>query len=402
MTDVGTRPPAAEPPSRAESPSTVEAPAEERTVDEAPEAPPSESDAGGRGTAGESGRFGHIGRPFGRGPFYVGLVGGAGALTAYYGVQAVVGALNILLLVFVAAFLAVGLNPAVTLLQRWGLPHGLAVAVVAVGGILLFCGGLFALVPPLIQQIDAFVDKLPGYLDALNRNSVVRDLTERYDVIERAKSVVTPGNLTKALGGVLGGLGLVFGTLFNVLTALILMVYFLIAFDRLKTGAYRLVPASRRERAQALGDEILHKVGAYIAGALAIAVCAGLSSFVFMLIAGIAYPAALAIVVAICDLIPQIGATLGSAVVIVVGFATSVPAGIAAVAFFVLYQQLENWLIYPRVMSRAVRVTDLAAIISALLGVALIGVLGALVAIPACAAIQLIVREVFVPRQERL
>lgn len=344
-------------------------------------------------------RFGEAGRPFQRGPFYVGLVGGFGAFLAYYGMQAIAGALNILVLIFIAVFLAVGLNPAVTLLHRWRVPRGLAVAIVALGGLLLFCGGLFALVPPLVRQIGEFVDQLPAYLDTLNRNKLIRDLTERYDVIERAKSVITPGNLTAALGGVLGGVGLVFGTIFNVLTALLLTIYFLAAFDRLKEGAYRIVPASRRDRARALGDEILHKVGAYIGGALVIALTAGISSFTFMVIAGLAYPAALAVVVAVCDLIPQIGATLGAIVVIIVGFATSIPIGIAAVIFFVLYQQLENWLIYPRVMARAVRVTDLAAIISALLGAALLGLVGALIAIPACAAIQLIVREVLLPRQ---
>lgn len=347
-----------------------------------------------------TGPFGRIGRPFGRGPFYLGLVGGFGALTAYYGVQAIVSALNILILIFIAVFLAIGLNPAVSRIVRWGLPRGGAVAIVAIGGMLLFCGGLFALVPPLIGQVGNFVDGLPGYLDDLNRNEFIRDLTERYDIIQRAKAVVTPANLTVALGGVLGGVGLVFGTIFNVLTALILTIYFLAAFDRLKSGAYKLVPASRRERAQMLGDEILTKIGAYIGGALFIALLAGASSFVFMVIVGIAYPAALAIVVAVADLIPQIGAMLGAVVVIIVGFATDVRTGIAAVIFFVLYQQVENWLIYPRVMARAVRVTDLAAIIGALLGVALLGVVGALIAIPACAAIQLIVREVVVPRQE--
>lgn len=345
-------------------------------------------------------RFGTPGRPLRRGPFYLGLVGGLGALTAYYGVQALLSALNIVVLIFIAIFLAVGLNPAVNRLQRWGLPRGLAVAAVGLGVLLFFCGGLFALVPPLVRQVDAFVDGLPSYLDALERNRLIRDLGERYDVVERAKSVLTASNVTKALGGVLGGLALVFGTIFNVLTAVLLTLYFLAAFDRIKTGAYRLVPASRRERAQAIGDEILIKVGAYIGGALFIALCAGVSSFLFMVAAGIAYPVALAIVVAVFDLIPQVGATLGAVVVILVGFATSVPIGIAAVIFFVLYQQLENWIIYPRVMARAVRVTDLAAIVSALLGVALLGVVGALIAIPACAAVQLIVREVIIPRQQ--
>lgn len=346
------------------------------------------------------GMFGRLGRPLARGPFYIGFVGGVGALTAFYGMQALMGAINIIVLIFVAAFLAIGLNPAVSRLQGWGLPRGLAVATVAIVGILVFCGGLFSLVPPLIGQVGEFVDRLPGYLDDLNRNQLIRDLNERYDVIERAKSVLTPANLALAVGGVLGGVGLVFGTIFNVVTALILSIYFLVAFDRLKAGAYKLVPASRRERAQGLGDEMLQKVGAYIFGALLIAFLAGASSLIFMLIAGIAYPVALAVVVAVFDLIPQIGATLGAIVVVLVGFATSLPVGIAAVVFFVLYQQLENWIIYPKIMSRTVRVSDLAAIVSALLGVALFGVLGALIAIPAVAAIQLIVREVVIPRQE--
>jgi predicted PurR-regulated permease PerM len=110
----------------------------------------------------------------------------------------------------------------------------------------------------------------------------------------------------------------------------------------------------------------------------------------------------LAFVVAVCDLIPQIGATLGAVIVSVVGLATSLPVGIACIVFFVIYQQLENYIIYPMVMRRSVKVSNVAAIVAALLGVSLLGVIGALVAIPAVAAIQLIGREVLLPRQERL
>ena len=173
------------------------------------------------------------------------------------------------------------------------------------------------------------------------------------------------------------------------------------AFDRIRTAAYALVPASRPTRVQLIGDEILTKVGAYMVGALAIAVLAGLSTFVFAVVAGLAYPFALAVVVAIFDLIPQIGATLGAVVISIVGFAASVPIGIAAVVFFVVYQQIENYLIYPKVMRRSVQVSDVAAIVAALLGVALFGLLGALIAIPAVAAIQLIMREVVLPRQQQ-
>ena len=127
---------------------------------------------------------------------------------------------------------------------------------------------------------------------------------------------------------------------------------------------------------------------------------AGISAFVFAIIVDLAYPFALAVVVAVCDLIPQIGATIGAVIVTIVAFADSLTVGIAAAVFFLVYQQVENYLIYPKVMRKSVKVSDVGAIVAALVGVGLFGVLGALVAIPAVAALQLIVREVVMPRQE--
>jgi predicted PurR-regulated permease PerM len=133
-------------------------------------------------------------------------------------------------------------------------------------------------------------------------------------------------------------------------------------------------------------------------GALAIAVLAGVSTFALALVLGLAYPFALAVVVAICDLIPQIGATIGAVVISLVGLASSITDGIVCIVFFIVYQQIENYLIYPRVMRRSVRVSDVAALVAALLGVGLFGVIGALIAIPMVAAVQLILREVAFPR----
>ena len=347
-----------------------------------------------------TGKFGSLGRPLGRNAFVTGFVGALGVFLAYMAYSAVRNAAGMLLLIFIALFLAVGLNPAVVRLRKWGIPHGIAVGVVALGIILLLCGGLFALVPPVVNESTQVIDNLPGYVDQLNNNPTIRDLNERYDIIQRASSAVTPQNITRALGGVLGGASLVFGTVFRVLTVLVLTIYFMAAFDRMKEGAYELVPASRRERVRLITDEILTKVGAYMVGALAIAILAGTTTYIFLIIAGVAYPFALAVVVAVCDLIPQIGATLGAVVVSLVGFASSLTAGIACVIFFIVYQQVENYLIYPKVMRRSVEVSDVAAIVAALLGAALFGVIGTLVAIPAVAAIQLILREVVVPRQQ--
>jgi predicted PurR-regulated permease PerM len=345
-------------------------------------------------------RFGRPGPPMRRSPLLTGLFAGLGLLLAYVAFTAVQNVFSILLLIFIAMFLAVGLNPAVVRLTRWGLPRGLAVAAVGIGAMLVLCGGVVALIPPLVQQSNALVDNLPQYIDNLRRNDQLNRLNEQYHLLDQLANVATAGNITKALGGVWGGVQVAFSALFNILTVVVLTLYFMAAFDRLREGGYRLVPASRRQRVRLLGDEILTKVGAYLGGALAIALVAGLSSFVFLLILGIHYAYALAVLVAITDLIPQIGATLGAIVVSIVGFATSIQAGIACVVFFLIYQQVENYLIYPTVMRRAVKVTDLAAILSVLLGVALLGVVGALIAIPVAAAIQLIVREVVIPRQE--
>jgi predicted PurR-regulated permease PerM len=348
-----------------------------------------------------SGRFGEPGPPLRRNTFVLGFTGGLGALLAYAIFLGIRNATSILVLVFIALFLAIGLNPAVERLRSWGLPRGAAVALVALGVVLLLGGALTALVPPLVAQTGEFIDQLPKYLESLQRSRTVNELVERYGLAERLQSVANVQTVGRALGGVFGGARLLFGTAFNVLTVLVLTIYFMAAFDRMRAGAYALVPASRRERVQLIGDEILTKVGAYMVGALSIAVLAGFSTFMFAMVAGLAYPFALAVVVAIFDLIPQIGATLGGLVLTLVGFATSVPVGIAAIVFFIVYQQIENYLIYPKVMRRSVQVSDVAALVAALLGVALLGVVGALIAIPAVAAIQLIMREVVLPRQQQ-
>ncbi|PWR10370.1 AI-2E family transporter [Micromonospora acroterricola] len=347
-----------------------------------------------------SGKFGTPGRPLRRSSFLLGFTGALGVLLAYTLYLGIRNAGGILVLVVIALFLAVGLYPAVARLRRWGLPHGLAVAVVALTVVLLLCGGVVALVPPIVTQSGEFVDQLPRYVEELQRNPTVNDLVERYDLVERAQGAANADTVGRALGGVLGGAQLIFGTVFRTLTVLVLTIYFLAYFNRLRSLGYALVPRSRRERVQLIGDEILAKVGAYMVGALSIAVLAGATTFVFALIVGLPYPFALAVVVAVTDLIPQIGATLGAVVVSLVGFATDLPTGIACAVFFLIYQQVENYLIYPKVMRRSVEVNEVAALLAALLGVALLGVVGALIAIPTVAALQLILREVVLPRQE--
>jgi predicted PurR-regulated permease PerM len=330
----------------------------------------------------------------------IGLMGGLGVIVAYAIFLGVRNAASILVLIFIALFLAIGLNPAVARLRQWGLPRGGAVAIVALTVVGLLVGGIVALIPPLVGQTNELIRNVPDYIQSLQRNETVNDLVQRYDILTKVQSALNADTVTNTVGGVVGGARLLFGTIFNLLTVLVLTIYFMAAFDRIREGAYALVPASRRARVRLLTDEILTKVGAYMVGALAIAVVAGASTFVLAMILGLAYPFALAVVVAVCDLIPQIGATLGAIIVSLVGLASSLSDGIVCIVFFMVYQQVENYLIYPNVMRRSVKVSDVAAVVAALLGVGLFGVIGALVAIPMVAAVQLIGREVIVPSQQ--
>ncbi|MCW2599851.1 MAG: family transporter [Frankiales bacterium] len=352
--------------------------------------------------ASEEQPYGKPGPPTSRwSPYRMGLFGGLGVLTAYGLVQALTVVHSVLVLLLISGFLAVGLNPAVEYFERRGISRGRAVGLVLVVVLLTFTGFLFAIVPPIIEQTGQFVKEAPTYLDDLNRNATVKDLDNRFHIISQAKSFIESPNLAaSAVGGVLGVGKVVFGAIFSALTVLTLTLYFMSSLPSMKAAAYRAVPRSRRARVGLLADDILERVGGYVAGALTIAACAGVSSFIVLLITGVPYPVALALVVMVTDLIPVIGATLGAVVVSGVAFTQDLRTGIIVAVFYVVYQQVENYLLYPRIMKRSVDVSPAVTIVAVLIGGSLLGIVGALLAIPTAAAIQLILVEVVVPRQD--
>jgi predicted PurR-regulated permease PerM len=334
--------------------------------------------------------------------YRIGLLATLGAFTAYLLVHAVAATKSVLVLLVISAFLAVGLNPLVEWLERRrGLTRGRAVAIVLLGVVLAFVGFLFAIVPPIVDQTTALVQNGPDYLDKLLQNRTVSDLDQRFHVIQKAKQTLQRPDLAASVfGGVLGVGKVVFSAVFSTITVLTLTLYFMSSLPAMKRAAYRTVPASRRERVASLGDDILGRIGGYVGGALGIALCAGVSSFIVMLALGVPSPVALALVVMITDLVPVIGATLGAIVVSAVAFAHDVKVGIAIAVFYLIYQQVENYVIYPRIMKRSVDVSPAVTIIAVLLGASLMGILGALLAIPTAAAVQLIMVEVVLPHQE--
>jgi predicted PurR-regulated permease PerM len=151
-----------------------------------------------------------------------------------------------------------------------------------------------------------------------------------------------------------------------------------------------------------LSDEVINRIGGFISGALTVAFIAGFTSYVFLLIIGLPYALALALFVAMLDLVPLVGATIAAVVVSLLGFTESLVVGISCVIFYVAYQQFENYVVYPRVMRRAVDVPAPVTVVAVLLGGALLGVVGALLAIPVAAAVLLVLRQVAIPRMDQV
>jgi predicted PurR-regulated permease PerM len=337
-----------------------------------------------------------------RSPFMWGLLGGLGALVALWIAMMVVRVSGVLVLVVVAMFLAVGLNPAVEFLMRRGLKRPWAVLCVITGVILVFAGFLTILVPIISDQVSAIGDSLPSWFDRLQRNHRIREFDQKYDITTKVEDYVKSGTWAdKAFGGAVGVGLAILGALLNAFVVVVLTLYFLASLPSLKQAAYSLAPATRRERVSLLGDRILRNIGGYVSGAFVVALCAGLSTLVFLFIVGLGkYAVALAMVVALLDVIPMIGATIGAVIVCAIAFATDIKTGIIAVIFYIAYQQFENYVIYPRVMARSVEIPGALTVVAALIGGTLLGVVGALLAIPTAASLLLLVKEVFIPRQQ--
>ena len=355
----------------------------------------------------DTSRFGRPGREFNRNhPFYLGFVGAFGVLAAY-GLWQVLGALSqVITLLVVSLFLALGLEPLVLWLEKRGLPRPAAIATVFAAVILLVGGFVSAIVPIIVGQATDLATQVPESIEDVQRAQWFMDLDARFDVVSRLTSEIearaSSGETVTALfGGVFGAGAAVLSGFFSTFTVLVLTLYFLASLRSTRAAAYRLVPRSRRRRVELLGDEISRRIGGYVIGQIAIATLNAVASYVVLLVVGVDYALVLAVTVGIFGLIPLVGATIGAVIVVVVALFGSVTDAVVMAAYYVAYQQIENYVIAPRVMQRAVAVPGAVAIVAALAGGSLLGILGALIAIPLAAGVLLVVQEVLIPRQER-
>jgi predicted PurR-regulated permease PerM len=337
-----------------------------------------------------------------RSPFMVGLLGAAGVAVTYELGQFLLTASGVLVLVGLALFLAIGLEPAVHWLLRTRMPRGLAVFIIAlavVGGI----GGFLALaIPPVVAQVEAFAHQLPNYVAQIHdHSSSLGRLDARFHIEQRVTAAVGGNSQSKLTSGLLGAGKVVLSATAATFTVLILTVYLLTDLPRIRRLAYRLTPANRRPRVILIGDEISAKVGRYVLGNLLTSLIAGVGTFLWLLAFGIPYPVVLGLMVAILDLVPVVGSTIAGVIVSLIALAVSLPIAIATAVFYVVYRLLEDYLIVPRVIGRAVDIPATATIVAVLIGGTAFGLLGALVAIPAAAAIDILLRETIYPRLDK-
>jgi predicted PurR-regulated permease PerM len=259
-------------------------------------------------------------------------------------------------------------------------------------------------VPPVVTQGGELVQEAPTYVDRILAASWVQELDKNYDVVEKIneefnKRLTDETFLSSVLGGVLGAGRAVLNGVFQTFTILILTLYFLASLPKMKRTAYSMVPASRRNRVVQLSEEIMRRTGSYAIGQVAIATINAMLSYVMMTLLGIPYAAVLAVLVGFLGLIPMVGATLGAGLVCIVAFFDEPRSALLAGLYYLVYQQVENYVIAPKIMQRTVSVPGALTVVAALAGGTLLGVLGALLAIPVAAAALLLVDEVLIPRQ---
>lgn len=333
-------------------------------------------------------------------PFSIGFYGTLGALVAF-GVATVLMQLQwIILIVGVSLFLALGLNPLVERITGWGLPRWAAVTSVMLVAVAIVGLGSWAVVPMFSQQINALIENAPAYLEQLRANPTLHRLDEQYEIIRKAQDYLTSGALLDTLfGGLVGAGRLVANVVSSVVVTLVLTIYFLVSLPTIKQAIYQLAPASRRERATYVADQMFSRVGSYLSGMFLIVTIASSAAFVFMMFVGLApYALALAFVVLVFAFIPLVGSSISMLIVAAVGFTLSPTTGIAVIVYFLVYQQFEAYVIGPRIMARNVKVPGAIVVVAALSGGVLLGIIGALLAIPIAASLLLLYEEVVVPR----
>lgn len=351
--------------------------------------------------------YGDAGAPMDRAhPFYFGFVATIGALTAFVLMRALASASQVFILILVALFLAIGLNPAVEAIRKKGLSRITAVTIIFVSVIVavIIFGAL--IVPPLVSQGTNLIEIAPSLLSQLKDNPTIASINDSYGIIDtlekKLNSITSDGTLLiSAFGGVVGVGKTVLSGTFTALTILVLTLYFITSLNQMTELGLKLVPVSRRPRVALLTNAIIARVGAFVGSQILISSLAALFLTIFGVILGLPSPVAIGIIIFVCGLVPLIGHFLGCAIFTIIALTQSVSIGLAALLGYVVYVQIENYILTPKIMKRTLNLPGAVTIIAALIGTSLLGLVGGLLAVPIAASIILILDEVIIPRAEK-
>jgi predicted PurR-regulated permease PerM len=303
-----------------------------------------------------------------------------------------------LVIVVIALVIAVGLDPAVRWLVSRGMRRGLAIATIFLSAALILA--LFAALvgPPLVRQITGLSDDIPRYVsDLAKRDDWIGRYVREHDVATSVKDFVAdlPSRVAESFGTIVGFAGRIGSGFFQFATLVILSIYFALSLNDMRRNAGLLFPTNRRVQARRVLDRAVEKIGGYVAGNLATSGVCAVLALIALLIIGVQFPVPLALWAGIADLIPQVGSYLGAAPAVVVAFFQSPILAVIVVAYFIVYQQFENYWLVPRVMKNAIDLSPATVIVSTLIGGGLLGLAGALLALPVAATLKVLIQELW-------
>ena len=343
--------------------------------------------------------------------FRLGLIGTLGVGVGMLVISSVVTLQTIIIYIGAALFLSLGLDPAVSWLEKKKFPRWAAILTVLLSVVAVLSGVILAIVPIVVDQVSKLSKIIPQLVEGIGTSTLIDDLKKQFPGLNVDKIIASVtdylgGNLTSITSTIVqSGFALVSG-LFGGLIILILTLYFTASLHNIKRATYQLVPASKRARFADLSEQITTAVGRYVVGQAALAACNGVLSFIFLSIIGAPFPALLAFLAFLFSLIPLVGTISGSVIIVLTclipGIGSSPLTAFVAAIYYLIYMQVEAYVLSPNIMNRAVAVPGAVVVIAALAGGSLLGLLGALVAIPVAASVLMIIKQVVIPRQNEL
>lgn len=334
-----------------------------------------------------------------QGPFRTGFLFVLGGLLAFGLVGVLATLQQLIVLVVLSLFLALGINPIVMWVVRRGVSRPVAVPLVAIGILAVLAGGAWAVLPVIQDQLVRIVSNAPGYLEGLRENPQIASLDQQLHLIDKVTEQVKSGTWMNALfGGIVGAGKVLANTVFSFIMTLVLTLYFLASLNQVKGLIYQLAPASKRDRVRYLANEMFSRIGGYLSGMFIDVSLWALGAFILCNLIGLGqYAFALAFVVWAFAFIPVVGSFISMGIVSIIAFSISPSAGVICLVCFLSYSQLDAYIIQPRIFSQSLKIPPALVVLGALAGGLLLGIVGALLAIPTVASLILLYREVAVP-----